>query len=134
MATERGANDCLASPEGQAAFQSLTAIERVMGGRLITRQFMFKRNIRSDISRHGLEGTVKFCSGRAIAVYMLPLGVIVIVFSFSGLGLVIVPAYLLVLLVFALSMARLVSAARSAKRWRNNQSRRAEGKSCDTSP
>ena len=121
MASERRGNDCLASPGGRAALQRLTAVERVMCGRLIARQFVFSPKLPKEIGRYGLEGTVKLCSWRAIAIYMVPLGVIVVAFAVSGLGLVALPAYLLVLLVLALSLARFRSAARSGRRWRESQ-------------
>ena len=117
--TDRSTAGYLASPEGRAALRSLTPVERTMCTRLIARQFALRPNIRTEIARFGIEGTVRYCSGRAISVYVIPLGVMAVAFGVGGIGQVAVPAYVLTVFVFVLTLARFRSAARSAKQWRH---------------
>lgn len=119
--TDRSTAAYLTSPEGQAALRSLTAIERMMCTRLIARQLVLRPHIQTEIARYGIEGAVRYCSGRAMGIYVVPLGVIGVAFAFAGLGQVAVPAFILIFVVFVLTLARFRSAASSAKRWRHEQ-------------
>jgi hypothetical protein len=116
--TDRSTAACLVSPEGHAALRSLNPIERMMFTRLIARQFALRPNIRAEIARYGIEGTVRYCSGRAMSIGIIPLMLIAVAFGVGGIGYVAAPAYTLAIVVIVLGLARFRSAARSAKRWR----------------
>jgi hypothetical protein len=113
--------DYLAGQDGQAALRSLTAVERMLCGRLIARQFANWAKIPRVVNDYGLEGAVRLCSARALQPYLLVVGVIGVAFSVAGTGAAAAAVFVLFLVLAAAATARLVSAVRSGRRWREGR-------------
>lgn len=117
--------DYLAGKDGQAALRSLTAIERILCERLVARQFANWAKIGRVVDDWGPVGAVRLCSSRALQAYLVPLGIIGVAFAIAGMGAVAAGVYGLFFVMAAAAVARVMSAARSGRRWRD--SRAAQG-------
>jgi hypothetical protein len=110
--------------EAEQALMSLTSIERVLCGSLIRRQ-LANASLAGRLRRkYGLEGAVRLCSARAMNVYAFLIGVVCVAFAIAGDGDIAVPTFLVLLLVGLLAIMRVVSAARTGKRWRDEAGNR----------
>jgi hypothetical protein len=119
VASNRLGADRLSGKDGEKALRSLTSIERHLCGRLVARQFTHRPTIERDIQKYGLEGMVKLCSAQAVAVYMAVIAVPAVSFAVAGEGVVAVPVFVCLWLLFVLVLGRCFSAARSGRRWRH---------------
>lgn len=113
--------DYLAGKDGQAALRSLTAIERILCGRLVARQFANWAKIGRVVNDWGPEGAVRLCSSRALQAYLVLAGVIGVAFAIAGIGAVAAGVYGLVFVLAAAAVARLRSAGRSGRRWQDSR-------------
>jgi hypothetical protein len=111
--------DYLSGEDGQAALQSLTAIERLTCKRLIARQFSYWPKIQVALARYGPEGTVRLCAAPAIQVYLLSTIVVTVPSAIAAEGAVASTGGGLVVILFVVGICRVASAARSGTRWRD---------------
>lgn len=111
----------LTTTDVRAALRSLTAIERVLCTRLIVRQLTNSARIQRVVDEWGAEGAVRLCSSRALFFYLLPIGVIAVLFAVAGVGVVAVTAYVFLVFLLAGGIGRAASAASSGRRWRDRE-------------
>jgi hypothetical protein len=77
------------------------------------------------VNDYGIDGAVKLFSARAIGMYMLAVGTIMVVFAIAGAGVVAVPCGIVMFLLWVMSISRVASAVRSRRRWRSGDRRSA---------
>lgn len=118
VVVERGYTHLLSTPEYVAALETLTGVERLLGGRLIRRQFAHGSRMERDLAKYGPEGTVKLGAARSIQAYMYLIVVAAVVLAATGEDLAATVAFALLLVVFVLFLGRCQSAARSGRQWR----------------
>jgi hypothetical protein len=111
-------NGLLDNPEVVAAFESLWAIERLVSGRLITRQLRHDPSRDGEVAKYGPEGMVRLCAARAVFAWMLPIGAAVVVLAVLGDNVAAGVLFALVGLEFLLMLLRCRQGAVSARRWR----------------
>jgi hypothetical protein len=111
-------NGLLENPEVVAAFESLWAIERLVSGRLITRQLRLNPRRDREIAKYGPEGAVRLCAARAIFTWMLPIGVAALALALVGNDRASGVLFAVLGLAFLLMLLRNLRAAASARRWR----------------
>jgi hypothetical protein len=115
-----GESDNAKRESARDALGSLTRIERLCCGALISRQLDHGPKIPSEFDKYGPEGVTKLCSTRAITIYILLVWIIVIPFGLIGVtpvGIVGVP---LVSVLVVLGVMRGASAARAGRKWRSS--------------
>jgi hypothetical protein len=108
----------IGSPAGEAALQSLNAVERVLSGRLIVRQMLRSPRARAELNRYGVEGTVQLYAATALRLYMVILVLAVSGFAVLDQGEIATAILGLVLLLMIAGLARLAQASRSGRKWR----------------
>jgi hypothetical protein len=112
----------LGRPDGQAALQSLTPLERVLCTGLIARQWARSPRLPRELNRYGVKGTVQLYSATAMRLYLVllcpPVWVLVILGESAALMAVMVMVVVLALGVYA----RLATAAHAGKVWRASAS------------
>lgn|GEM_PF-4496944 len=114
-----GGGERLSHEEAVRALKFLTPVERFFCGKFVLRQLSQVRSVPRELSKYGVEGTVRLCSGRAINLYVALVGIVAVAFAVGGLGVVALPLFSLMALLLILVLLRAASATRAGRRWRS---------------
>jgi hypothetical protein len=106
------------------ALRSLTPFERFFCGRLIRRQLSRGGYVERETRKYGPVGAVRICSARAIQVYMLVILLAGVGCAVARLNLAAGSCIAVVCFLTVLASARLWSAARAGRRWRERTASR----------
>ena len=104
-------------------FSRLTAIERVLCGALIRRQWTHDPRRTRELQQYGPVGFVQLCAARAWGAYMVGCGVVAVPLAIAGVSTVPGALYGLLLVAAACSIGRSISAGRAGRLWRRDKGR-----------
>lgn len=110
--------------DSDQALRSLTTLERLFCGRLIRRQLTRGGYVERETQKYGPTGAVRICSARAIQVYMLAIFIAGIGCAVARLNLAAGLCIAGMFFLAVLALARLWSAARAGRRWRERSASR----------
>ena len=123
----------LDSPEGVAALNTLTPIERRLFKRAIRRQFARPNLMTARLPKYGLTGAVHFSSGTAFQWYAPMLTLLVVLpVSFTVSGAPAVLCLLATIPVWGCAIRRSCTASRLGEEWRASQSDTAQDPGAQT--
>jgi hypothetical protein len=120
----RNTADVSPSIDPDQAVRSLPTLERWFCGRLIRRQLTRGGYVERETQKYGPTGAVRICSARAIEVYMFVIFVAGVCCAVARLNLASGLCFAVMFILVVLALARLWSAARAGRRWRERSASR----------
>jgi hypothetical protein len=112
--------------EPSVALRSLPVLERVLTGRLISRQLRMDPRALKTLDTYGPDGTVHLYSSTALRLFMVCLWPPGVFFAVAGENAIVWAIGAIVVLLALGSFVRAFTAARLGRRWRASRATRAD--------